>query len=297
MPLIKKRLQAGQSRLLCVICSVAPCFSQGSQTYVTCGLTCAAALCNGGADPTKCDYCHRSPKLPNSSQCSESCRQKARVACLLCRSRPRNGEYNLCGNTCKGLSMRTTPLILEAPPGHATFEMVEEKFRKAWKSPQRQACPKVQRVYKLIENSAFLDPYDSYRKLHGNENFRYHGTRRECSLGNPGNTMPCSSASCSLCCILRTSFRVTLGSPAGAFGQGIYTSSASNKAASYAPNGAMLLNKVVLGRVRCVSRFNEVMSCPPKFNSVVFNRMNGQLNETVVYNDSAIRPVFLIIFA
>jgi len=58
----------------------------------------------------------------------------------------------------------------------------------------------------------------------------------------------------------------------------------------------MLLTKVILGRIRHVSQFNEVMSCPRGFNSVVYHRMNGQLNETVVYNDSAIRPVFLIIF-
>jgi len=101
---------------------------------------------------------------------------------------------------------------------------------------------------------------------------------------------------CPLCCILRMSFRVALGNPSGGFGQGIYTSSASNKAASYSPNGAMLLTKMVLGRVRYVAQFNEVMSCPRGYNSVVFDRMNGQLNETVVYNDSAIRPVFLIIF-
>ena len=32
--------------------------------------------------------------------------------------------------------------------------------------------------------------------------------------------------------------------------------------------GAMLLTKVVLGKVRQVNAFNEVMSCPPGFNSV-----------------------------
>jgi len=29
---------------------------------------------------------------------------------------------------------------------------------------------------------------------------------------------------------------------------------------------------------------------------VVFDRMNGELNETVVYTDDAIRPVYLIVF-
>jgi len=30
---------------------------------------------------------------------------------------------------------------------------------------------------------------------------------------------------------------------------------------------------------------------------VVYNRLDGRLNETIVYEDAAIRPVYLIIFA
>jgi hypothetical protein len=44
----------------------------------------------------------------------------------------------------------------------------------------------------------------------GNENRRWHGTRRECSLGDPGNTKFCASTTCSLCCIVRTSFDLSL---------------------------------------------------------------------------------------
>ena len=40
----------------------------------------------------------------------------------------------------------------------------------------------------------------------GNENRRWHGTRRECTLGDKGNTSFCNSTTCSLCCILKTSF-------------------------------------------------------------------------------------------
>jgi len=54
----------------------------------------------------------------------------------------------------------------------------------------------------------------------------------------------------------------------------------------------------VLGKVRIVSRWKEVMSCPPGFDSVVYQRSVGttNLNETVVYEDDAIQPVFLITF-
>jgi len=287
--------QHSVSKLMCVICGLRPSVSA---TIITCDLTCAATLCAGGADPTQCDYCHRKPKSPGYQQCSISCRDKAKLACLMCRSRPRHGRYHLCGKTCKEISLKSTPLILEAPPGHDTFTMVVDKFKSAWSPPKSQAklCPTIKKVYKIIESQAFLKPYDSYRRSHGNEQFRYHGTSRQCSLGNPGNTKLCASKSCALCSILRTSFKVSLADRGGAFGRGIYTSSASNKASSYSTNGAMLLTKVVLGKVRKVSAFNEVMSLPSGFDSVVFDRMNGQLNETVIYNDNAIRPVFLIIF-
>lgn len=77
----------------------------------------------------------------------------------------------------------------------------------------------------------------------------------------------------------------------------------------------MFLTKVVLGQVHNVSQFAEVNSCPSGSQSVssslptendkslnswwaqvVFDRINGQLNETVVYTNEAIRPVFLILF-
>jgi hypothetical protein len=44
----------------------------------------------------------------------------------------------------------------------------------------------------------------------GNENRRWHGTRRECNLGDKGNATFCSSSSCSLCCIVKTSFDLSL---------------------------------------------------------------------------------------
>jgi len=94
--------------------------------------------------------------------------------------------------------------------------------------------------------------------------------------------------------------------------------SMSCRAYSYTSNGsgALLLTKVVLGKVKYVSGWNEVMSCPSGYNSVcfplfsslhsefnlslyakvVFDRQNGSLNETIIYSDDAIRPVFLIMF-
>lgn len=40
----------------------------------------------------------------------------------------------------------------------------------------------------------------------GNENRRWHGTRRECNVGDKGQTTMCSSNNCPMCSIIRNSF-------------------------------------------------------------------------------------------
>ncbi|TEB30486.1 hypothetical protein FA13DRAFT_1792468 [Coprinellus micaceus] len=151
--------------------------------YVTCGLKCAEKLCKDGGDPTMCDYCHRKPRSAGSSQCGTPCVEMAKVACLLCKSRPKNGVgYHLCGKTCKRIATKTTPLILEAPKGHKTYEMVEKRFQTAWHNVTVQ-LPAIKRIFKIIEDDEFLRPYAEYKELKGKECFRYHGTGRECQLG------------------------------------------------------------------------------------------------------------------
>jgi hypothetical protein len=187
-------------------------------------------------------------KEKNQSYCGQSCRDKAKHACLYCRSRPKNGRYHFCGRQCRNMAAKDSPLLLEVPRDHATFEMgtisstlcddcsyamdvVETKFKGAWK--MSRACPQVKKVYKVVESAAFLSPYDTYRCVSrlpmthcaclmcgrrsvGNQVFRYHGTKRICKLGEEGHTKLCKNASCAACSILNTSFKVNLANPGGA---------------------------------------------------------------------------------
>ncbi|KIM38464.1 hypothetical protein M413DRAFT_51825, partial [Hebeloma cylindrosporum] len=197
---------------------------------------------------------------------------------------------------CRDIANKQTPLILEVPKDHVTYEMVERSFTSSWKFGTQ--IPVIRRIFKIIEDEAALQSYDKYKKAVGNEVSTYCGTMRKCTLGAYGNTKLCSDDTCGICSILKTLFKAGLGNSTGAFGPGVYSSSASNKAYSYTNSGAgvMLLAKVVLGTVRTVNSWNEVLACPRGFNSVVFDRQNGWLNETVVYSDDAIRPDFLIVF-
>jgi len=292
--------QRGSSRSMCVICGQRPRYNNGRREFPTCGMTCAEKLAHNGAPQNMCEYCHERPRYQNYPHCGTACREKAKVACLICRCHPKNGKYHFCGKSCKDIATKNTPLLVEARPGHVTFDMVVNKFQSAWRAGG--TCPVVKKVYKVVESKTFLQPYDAYRDSHGSEVFRYHGTSRLCTLGSNGQTKLCNSNTCPACSILRTSFNVSLANPAGAFGQGIYTSSAANKSASYsgmsgASDRVMFLNKVILGNAYSASGFAEVRSCPAGYDSVVFDRMNGSLNETIVYRNDAIRPVFLIVFA
>ncbi|KJA15872.1 hypothetical protein HYPSUDRAFT_193948 [Hypholoma sublateritium FD-334 SS-4] len=282
----------------CVVCVVNVCTNVNS---VTCSAMCRDRLCRvGPANGNMCNYCHRRPKRPGLSQCSAVCEESAKVACLLCKSQPKNRRAYLCGKSCKRVVENWSPyLVLEAPPGHVTFDMVEDKFKEAWKYSGTASRPPVRKVLKVIGTKTFFEPFNEYKKHIGNVVFCYHGTKKSCQLGSADQTQLCFTATCALCSILRTSFRTDLAGSYTAFGSGIYTSTASNKAYNYTGNGtgAIIVSTVALGNVRHVNAFNEVRSCPEGFDSVVFDRgVNGSLNETIVYNDNAIRPVYIILF-
>ena len=61
------------------------------------------------------------------------------------------------------------------------------------------------------QSSALLKLYIKNRRARvGNVVVRYHGTKMKCCFGSPSQRTPCSFDSCSLCSILRHSFRTSL---------------------------------------------------------------------------------------
>jgi len=296
-----------------------------------------------GAAGGKCDYCHQRPKhfdgqktLPH---CSRSCAQKAKAAgaggvassppkstgiangkngCLICGKPSSQGQF--CGKKCVTTAEQRAPALLEVPAGHATFQSVKDQFETSWR--HQTTKPTVKRIYKVISDAASLKKYEAYRsaveargnfvaagKSAGNENRRWHGTTRECLLGDNGNTNLCSSTTCSLCCILRTSYRLNFSGKKtgwGRFGSGIYTSATSSKSNDYSTNikpsryKAIILNKVVVGKGCKMTQDNTTLTAPPPgYDSVLAEvAPGGSLNydELVCYTDDAIRPSYLVIY-
>ncbi len=114
--------------------------------------------------------------------------------------------------------------------------------------------------------------FASAGRSEGNENRRWHGTRRICNLGDKGQTQFCSTPTCSLCCIIQSSFDITLWGKKtgwGRFGKGIYTSSTSSKSNDYSTNDcksnlkAILLNKVVVGKGCKMLQDHTTLTAPP----------------------------------
>jgi len=150
-------------------------------------------------------------------------------------------------------------------------------------------------VYEVDDSYASQREYDEYRDQVGNEQFLFHGTSHECGIGQYTTTI-CESATCSACNIARWSYTLDLAQR-GWFGPGIYSTCASSKAARFAPGSthAVFLNRVAVGRAYNASA-GEVKRLPYGYDSVVFNGKGMEKNETVVYREDAIRPMFLLLF-
>ncbi|THV01271.1 hypothetical protein K435DRAFT_827817 [Dendrothele bispora CBS 962.96] len=220
--------------------------------------------------------------------------------CLLCRKAPKLAKSHFCSQNCRDEAEKKGPMILEVPIGHVTFKDVADQFKASWRHPNTH-CPAVKQVYKILAPQAQLASYNAYRasveargqfvsagRHPGNENRRWHGTRRECNLGDKGHTQFCSSQTCSLCCIVRTSFDLSSfgkGTGWGRFGRGIYTSSTSSKSNDYSRNEgcksplkAILLNKVVVGKGHKLTSNHETLTAPPNGCDSVLGEKGGTLN-------------------
>ncbi|THH08931.1 hypothetical protein EW145_g2388 [Phellinidium pouzarii] len=329
--------QVAQSQLLCVVCKLQPRYNDGKKVHQYCGKTCAAkgmtrrsttsspskaAVPTANGSVCSIPGCQKATYTDPSSGPSEFCSLKhkrlAEDACLWCKKATKQIRH-FCSRSCAQSVQQISPGLLEVPEGHSTFKSVAEQFKISWRHTNK-VCPTVRRVYKIIGTQASLDKYEAYRdsveargqfkasnRPAGNENRRWHGTRRECTLGDQGQTQFCGSTSCSLCCIAKTTYDLSFFKKRtswGRFGCGIYTSSTSSKSDDYSDNviksplKAILLNKVVVGKGCKMTHDNTTLTAPPSGYDSILAEKGGSLNhdEVVVYTNDAVRPSFLVMY-
>ncbi|KAI0784004.1 hypothetical protein BC629DRAFT_1594122 [Irpex lacteus] len=326
---------------LCPECHARPKRVDSVRKYDYCSKTCAqkaAAHSNNathgasrqnGVSPNPHGTCqvpgcskqaHKNANGSTSKYCGLAHKELAEKSCLFCRKTQKQGDRHFCGQACADEAVKKGPMILEVPEDHETFKSVESQFKTSWRHAGKP-CPPVRYIYKIVSDQASVDKYNTYRdtvearghfkangRSPGNENRRWHGTKRECKLGDKNHTSFCSLTSCSLCCIMKTSFDVSLWGKKtgwGRFGAGIYTSSTSSKSNDYssnidsnAPLKAILLNKVVVGKGYKMTQDNTTLTAPPTGFDSVLAEKGSRLNhdELVVYCNDAIRPSYLVMY-
>lgn len=224
----------------------------------------------------------------------------------------------LC-EACHDYALNEAPVIIEVPKDHKNYKGIKTQFKQTWK--HKTTCPDIKVIYKIIVPETSMDQYLQYLdgveargnfaakgKSPGNENRRWHGTKRKCRLGDPGHMGFCTETDCALCCIIKTSFDLKFFKSStgwGRFGQGIYTSATSSKSNDYSRNvginselKALLLNRVVVGNGKKLTSNNSSLTAPPAGFDSVLGEVGGTLNydELVVYQNDAVRPSYLVMY-
>ncbi|KAK2460256.1 hypothetical protein APHAL10511_007645 [Amanita phalloides] len=313
----------------CEYCHARPKYHDGVQTHPYCSKACANSA-KYKKPASKAGTCQApgctKPVHTGSSKgsigeyCSIAHKTLGENICLMCHQATKMANSHFCSQTCTDDAEQSAPMILDVPQGHSTFKSVADQFRSSWR--HGTTCPPVKHVYKILGSQASITAYNAYRnaveargqfvatgRSAGNENRRWHGTTRECTLGDKGQTQFCSSTTCSLCCIVKSSYDLSLFGKKtgwGRFGKGIYTSSTSSKSNDYSRNAsscnsplkAILLNKVIVGRGCKMLQDSTSLTAPPNGYDSVLAEKGGSLNydELVVYTNDAIRPSFLVVY-
>ncbi|KAH7925824.1 hypothetical protein BV22DRAFT_1010421 [Leucogyrophana mollusca] len=316
-----KRSPSKAARAMCDYCHKQPKYFDGTNTHSFCTKSCAQKAKKQPGPPPK--FVGKILDLISTILIAlQPSPAPTKNGCLMCGKAVKSHGH-FCSQTCTTKAENGAPMVLEVPAGHKTFtnpDLVADQFKASWR--HQTACPTVRRVYKVIALPSSVAKYEAYRsaveargnfvssgRSAGNENRRWHGTTRECSLGDNGNCTLCPSPTCSLCSILRTSYNLNLFGKKtgwGRFGAGIYTSSTSSKSNDYSNNTkpsnlkAILLNKVVVGKGYKMTQDSTKLTAPPAgYDSVLAEVANGgtlNYDELICYTNDAIRPSYLVMY-
>ncbi|GLB40706.1 putative poly(ADP-ribose) polymerase catalytic domain [Lyophyllum shimeji] len=210
--------------------------------------------------------------------------------------------------------------ILHLPATDPLYDFVEKRFEKGWKHPDKPKPP-VHAIFKIQLTKENLEAYQKYRtrveaspivRVHPNsriEKLLFHGTNRRCLLADDkSRTRLCELPECHLCRIVGSSFDIAkcgMKHQFRRFGTGIYSTSCSSKADDYVVDGAkkstfrvMLASRVIVGKpFKRRQNGTGLTGPPPGYHSIV-GKPGIHLNypETVVYDNDAIRPAFLVVY-
>lgn len=246
--------------------------------------------------------------------------------CVVCKVSTARADSVFCGATCMNRAQNFGPHLAALDSTHPMYTTITQLFSKGWSHDT--PVPVIEKIYAVVAPENRHNAYRAYRNRielkrkyipkgskPGNEQWRWHGTFCGCSITTYTSTGSiCSERSCSLCGIIRNSYDISWsGQKWGRYGRGIYTTCTSSKAADYArtpptnPLKALILNDVVIGKGAEIAGDMPNMTEPPSGYDSVLAVPSKRLHrggaprglnydETVVYNNSAIRPMYIILY-
>lgn len=207
-----------------------------------------------------------------------------------------NGQPNeYCGKACKVASCGKP--VFGTHVDKAKFDELVAQFNSKWKDPGQP--PKIKSIWNVNadaiqkQHEQYCDsignvPIKGHGQNPGNQQRRFHATKLGCRFAGK----PCKDSQCFVCSIIKTGFKSSkAGTSAGTrFGAGIYCSSTSSKAYSYGKQ-AMFIVGVACGIGDMAGSSGPL---PPGTHSRIVNNSD---DETVVFEDAAMVPKYLILFA
>ncbi|CAG7848318.1 SubName: Full=Uncharacterized protein {ECO:0000313/EMBL:CCA75736.1} [Serendipita indica DSM 11827] len=217
--------------------------------------------------------------------------------CVVCKVSTARADSVFCGATCMNRAQNFGPHLAALDSTHPMYTTITQLFSKGWSHDT--PIPVIEKIYAVVAPENRHNAYRAYRHV------LLHVSRHR-SI--------CSERSCSLCGIIRNSYDISWsGQKWGRYGRGIYTTCTSSKAADYArtpptnPLKALILNDVVIGKGAEIAGDMPNMTEPPSGYDSVLAVPSKRLHrggaprglnydETVVYNNSAIRPMYIILY-
>ncbi|KAJ8509194.1 hypothetical protein ONZ45_g8614 [Pleurotus djamor] len=159
-------------------------------------------------------------------------------------------------------------------------------------------------------------PTADLSKRIGNEQYMWHGTKRECTIGDDNTKLTaCHLPKCGVCHILRATLDPSKASPGSMFGIGAYVSPTSSKSADQkymknvhsgtSRNLVIIRCAVAVGRTYTATKPMIGVTHPPSgydsisgvkgYTSKGHGRGTLKNDETVVFKKDAILPVEIIV--
>ena len=204
----------------------------------------------------------------------------------------------------------SSPQVILLSSSDSEYQSVSSQFMQKWKT---SPSPTVKYIAKIVPSQSQEQKWKSYRdSVHnqgvkvfgsgskGNTHRRFHGTAQFCDLGMTGNSRLCNKSNCAVCHIIRSGWLLSKAGT-GLFGKGIYFSSTPSKSNNYNANRSisgglksMFVAHVVVGRGYKLTSTDSSYTAPPNGYHSVLGELSN--DETIVYEESAAIPMYLILY-